>query len=96
MIKRKMAATITETPQGQALSQRLLALEARKASILERTDIGPATRAQYLAEFAVLEADFWMEVDQWIVAEEIDHAQHRAQRAGIWADEAVAKTSYDN
>lgn len=92
-IKRKMTYN-PDSARGQRLAQRQQALEVRKAATFERTDIGPAYRAQILAEIAVMEADFWTEVDQWLMAEEIDAAQALAEAEGIYADEAVAATDY--
>ncbi len=94
MIKR--TTLNTDTIKGQKLAQRQAALETRKATTRERIDIGPAYRAQILAEIAVMEADLWMEIDQWLMAEELLAAQAIAEAAGIWADEAVAATSYDS
>lgn len=90
MINRKTVNA--ESAEAVRLAQRKLALEARKADILNRSDLGPVARAQLLAELEGMWADWVVEYDELIMAERLAEAQATADLAQKWAEESVANS----
>lgn len=90
MINRKTVNT--ESAEAVRLAQRKLALEARKADILSRSDLGPVARAQLLAELEGMWADWVVEYDELIMVERLAEAQATADQAQKWAQDSVANS----
>jgi len=84
-----------DSASAQRLAQRRAHIETYKANALNQSDMSRAARSQLRAEISGIEAEIEMEIDEYLITEELWDAEDRVEAAGLWAQDSVTATKYN-